>query len=65
MIAGQGVMLSICVAAACTGGKRHLLPWIITLPIYWPLGALATLKALIELLFAPFYWDKTRHGTFS
>ena len=65
MIIGQAVMLSICIAAACTGGKRHLLPWIITLPFYWPLGALATLKALVEMLFVPFYWDKTRHGTFS
>lgn len=65
MVAGQAVMLSITLAAVLTGGKKHLIPWIITLPFYWPLGALATLKALVEMLFVPFYWDKTRHGTFS
>ncbi len=62
MISGQIVMLSISLTAALSGGKRHLIPWIITLPFYWPLGALATFKALAELVFAPFYWDKTEHG---
>ena len=33
-----------------------------TLPVYWTLGALAAWKAVVELVVAPFYWDKTRHG---
>lgn len=39
-----------------------LLPWLLTLPFYWPLGALAGWKALYEMLVRPFYWHKTRHG---
>jgi cellulose synthase/poly-beta-1,6-N-acetylglucosamine synthase-like glycosyltransferase len=41
---------------------RHLLPWVPTMHFYFPLGVLAAYKALYELIFAPFYWDKTQHG---
>ena len=41
---------------------RHLLFWVPTLQFYFPLGVLAAYKALFELIFAPFYWDKTTHG---
>ncbi|MEZ5913012.1 MAG: hypothetical protein R3D84_13010 [Paracoccaceae bacterium] len=43
---------------------RGLIPWLPSLHIYFPLGALAAYKALSEMLVAPFYWDKTRHGLF-
>jgi len=29
---------------------------------YFPLGAIASYKALVELSVSPFYWDKTQHG---
>ncbi|WP_323785848.1 glycosyltransferase [Thalassovita sp.] len=41
---------------------RHLLPWLPTLHLYFPLGVLAAYKAIFELVFQPFYWDKTKHG---
>ena len=41
---------------------RHLLFWVPTLHFYFPLGVLAVYKALYELIFAPFFWDKTTHG---
>jgi hypothetical protein len=41
---------------------RHLLAWVPTLHLYYPLGAIAAYKALYELIFRPFYWDKTQHG---
>lgn len=43
-------------------GHRHLLAWVPTLHFYYPLGAIAAYKALYELIFRPFYWDKTQHG---
>ena len=43
-------------------GHRHLVPWLPTLHAYFPLGVFAAYKALIELVFQPFYWDKTKHG---
>ncbi len=41
---------------------RDLFKWYLTMPLYWPLGAMAAYKATIELVIAPYYWDKTQHG---
>ncbi len=38
--------------------------WVPTLYFYYPLAALASYKALYEVLLRPFYWDKTSHGHF-
>ncbi|MFQ5624298.1 MAG: glycosyltransferase family 2 protein [Paracoccaceae bacterium] len=62
MLVGQSVMLSLVAVAVSGGGRRRLAPWILLLPIYWPLGAVAAYKALFELFAAPFHWRKTRHG---
>lgn len=42
--------------------RRFLLPWVLTMPLYFPLGVLAAYKALWELATNPFFWDKTQHG---
>ncbi|MGV6805907.1 MAG: glycosyltransferase family 2 protein [Ruegeria sp.] len=47
---------------ALAGGRRFLLPWVPTMPLYYLLGVLAAYKALWELAVKPFYWDKTQHG---
>lgn len=44
------------------GGHRKLWRWVPLMHLYWPLGTLAMWKALYELVFRPFYWDKTEHG---
>ncbi|MCQ0091682.1 glycosyltransferase [Roseovarius sp. M141] len=41
---------------------RHLLLWAPTMHLYTPLGTIAAIKALYEMIVAPFYWDKTSHG---
>src|SRR5690606_29985327 len=38
--------------------------WVPSLHFYFPLAALASYKALWELVLRPFYWDKTSHGIF-
>ncbi|WP_299613908.1 glycosyltransferase [uncultured Tateyamaria sp.] len=60
-------LLNILIGMLAVSGRahRHLMPWVLTLPLYFPLGALASYKAIYELVFAPFYWDKTQHGTAS
>lgn len=42
----------------------HLIKWVPTLHLYFPLGALAGWKAIYEVITRPFYWDKTTHGIF-
>ena len=62
MISGQLVMLTAISLATMHKHLRHLTPYILALPFYWPLGMLAAYKAMAELFVAPFYWDKTFHG---
>lgn len=59
-------LLSILVSGWAVRGNehRHLLKWVPTLHLYFPLGALAGWKALYEVIAKPFYWDKTHHGIF-
>lgn len=55
-----GLLLSLF--AVSGKQRRHLIPWVITMPLYFVLGAVASYKALYELALNPFYWDKTQHG---
>lgn len=43
---------------------RHLMAWVPSLHLYFPLGCLAGWKALYEVVVRPFYWDKTAHGLY-
>ncbi len=48
-----------------SGFKRHyykLMPWALTVPGYWFLMSWAAFKGLWQLIFNPFYWEKTNHG---
>ena len=43
-------------------GLRARTTDLLTMPFYWPLQSFAALRALIQLVIAPYYWDKTEHG---
>lgn len=58
----EAVNLLLGMIAARRCGRPFLRLWVLTLPCYYPLGVVAAYKAAWELLRAPFYWDKTRHG---
>jgi cellulose synthase/poly-beta-1,6-N-acetylglucosamine synthase-like glycosyltransferase len=62
MAFGQLVMLATALVALRDSGRLHMVPWIVTLPVYWPLGAVAAYLAVIEIAVAPFHWHKTEHG---
>lgn len=62
MILGQVVMMSVATVALFDARRRRLLPWVLSLGLYWPLGALAAYRAVAEIFYAPFLWHKTEHG---
>ncbi len=62
LVGGQALMLAIAWRALERTGQPSLAPWLLTLPLYWPLGALAAYRAVIDVALAPFHWDKTQHG---
>lgn len=48
---------------AISAAKRpRLYPFVLAMIFYFPLATLAAYKGLIEMIVAPFYWDKTSHG---
>ncbi|MEM1065906.1 MAG: glycosyltransferase [Pseudomonadota bacterium] len=56
--------LQIAAEMLATAVPRHrwLFPWLVTMPLYFPLATLAAYRALIELAVRPFHWEKTEHG---
>ena len=61
-MAGWAAMIVAAVVATARRGERWLWPWIPTLLFYWPLCAVAAWLALAEMVAAPSFWRKTRHG---
>ncbi len=62
MLLGQVIMLVTAVIAAIDCQRKGLALWVLALPFYWPLGAVAAYRAVLEAFYAPFYWHKTEHG---
>ena len=60
----EGVTIAYGMLALRRTSHRLSLLWVPTLHVYYPLAALASYKALWELIRKPFYWDKTSHGVF-
>ena len=50
-----------CLAVA-RPGDRWLMPWVPTMVAYFPLAAVASYRALGDIVTRPFFWDKTAHG---
>ncbi|WP_170421835.1 glycosyltransferase [Ruegeria arenilitoris] len=61
-LAAEITNLVVGMLAVSARERRFLMPWVPTMPLYFPLGVLAAYKALWELASNPFYWDKTQHG---
>ena len=53
-----------CIATATTG-RSWLIKWVPTLHFYFPLGALAAYRGLLDMVVRPYYWNKTAHGIFA
>lgn len=56
------IVIIIGLIAVSSPNRRFLMRWVPTMMFYFPLAAVAAYKALYELMFKPYYWDKTQHG---
>ena len=63
-VAAQVVDWGVAACAVSGPRHRHLLAWIPLLVPYYVMATAAVWKALAEVAFRPFYWDKTAHGAF-
>ena len=63
-VASEAISIAVGMWAVRGAKHRHLMGWVPTLHLYFPLGCLAGWKAIYEVVVKPFYWDKTAHGIF-
>ncbi len=62
MLAGNGFFIYISAIGAFKRHRFRLMPWAMTIPLYWVLLSIAAYKALWQLIYKPFFWEKTNHG---
>ncbi len=62
--ATEAVTLLTAAAAVARPSHRWLIKWVPLMHLYFPLAAIASWKGFAEMLFRPYYWDKTAHGRF-
>lgn len=58
----EGVNIALAVLALRRTGRMGLSGWILAMNPYFMLQTAAALKALSEMAYRPFFWDKTEHG---
>lgn len=62
LVVGNAIIVYLSLLAPLRRGWLDLVPWALFAPVYWILISLAAWLALFELIGAPFYWAKTKHG---
>ncbi|NLA36847.1 MAG: glycosyltransferase [Actinobacteria bacterium] len=63
LVIGNLAMIYLSVVTLVHSRRHdHLLVAALTVPAYWLLIAIATVRAAAQLVTDPFYWEKTQHG---
>ena len=62
LLIGNGLLVYLTMIAPLRRNWTDLAPWGLSVIAYWVLMTVASYKALSQLLFNPFYWEKTQHG---
>ena len=61
-LAGNVVMIGLNMLAVVRRRIYRLALWSLAAPFYWLLHSFAAWRALFQLAYKPFYWEKTPHG---
>ncbi len=62
MVAGNFSLYYSWLISARAAGSWRLVPAALIVPVYWLLMSLAVVKAVMQLVSAPSFWEKTVHG---
>jgi cellulose synthase/poly-beta-1,6-N-acetylglucosamine synthase-like glycosyltransferase len=62
LLAGNGAFIYLTMLAPLRRKWIDLVPYSLTVVAYWALMSVAAYKALWQLVYKPFYWEKTQHG---
>lgn len=61
-LVGNGFFIYVYMLGAFKRHQYSLIPFALTSPIYWMIMSVSGYKGLWQLIFNPFYWEKTQHG---
>lgn len=61
-VAGNVMMIYVNMMAVFKRRYYELILFAIMNPVYWLMHSIAAYKGLWQLIFKPFYWEKTNHG---
>jgi len=59
---GNFVILYLTIITTRESNRPRLLVAALLVPAYWIMMSVAAIKALVQLIFTPSYWEKTTHG---
>ena len=61
---GAGYLVSMLVGALSVWrrGRRYLAKSVLLMPVMWLLMSVAAYRAVYQLFFDPYLWEKTEHG---
>ncbi len=62
LLMGNGLFMYLTMIAPFRRRWLELTPWGLTVIWYWVLMSVSAWKGLWQLLYNPFYWEKTNHG---
>ena len=62
MVIGNFIVIYLNAIAIRATGRPELLGAVLLSPLYWVMMSIAAVKALIQLIVAPHFWEKTTHG---
>lgn len=62
LLLGNGFFVYVYMLGAFKRHSYSLIPFALTSPAYWVIMSISGYKALWQLVFNPFYWEKTNHG---
>ncbi|MDX8376522.1 MAG: glycosyltransferase family 2 protein [Mariprofundales bacterium] len=62
LLLGNGLLIYAFMFGVFKRHQYQLIPYALTLPVYWLMMSWAAYKAIWQLIHNPFYWEKTDHG---
>jgi cellulose synthase/poly-beta-1,6-N-acetylglucosamine synthase-like glycosyltransferase/tetratricopeptide (TPR) repeat protein len=62
LVVGNVSFLYMGVISSRATGRPELVPAMLVAPLYWAMMSIAAIKALVQLMAAPSFWEKTTHG---
>lgn len=62
MLAGYASAMLLAALAVMRTRRASLAPHVLLMPCYWLLVSWAALRGMVQLVTAPFYWEKTTHA---